>query len=89
MDRVNIERTRAQRIDPDIFKLDRMRKLMDALGNPEQSVRTVHIAGTNGKGSVVAMLTAALRKNGYTVGAYTSPHLTDLRERVQISLRLY
>ncbi len=84
-DRVNIERTRAQRVDPEIFKLDRMRKLMDALGNPEQSIRTVHIAGTNGKGSVVAMLTAALRNNGYTVGTFTSPHLTDLRERIQIN----
>jgi dihydrofolate synthase/folylpolyglutamate synthase len=84
-DRVNIERTRAQRVDPEIFKLDRMRKLMDALGNPEQSIRTVHIAGTNGKGSCVAMLTAALRNNGYTVGTFTSPHLTDLRERIQIN----
>lgn len=84
-DRINVERTRAQRVDPEIFKLDRMRKLMDALGNPEQTIRTVHVAGTNGKGSVVAMLTAALRRNGYTVGTFTSPHLTDLRERIQIN----
>lgn len=84
-DRVNVERTRPQRIDPAMFKLERMERLMSALGNPESSLRTVHVAGTNGKGSVVAMLSACLRKSGYTVGTYTSPHLVDLRERIMIN----
>jgi dihydrofolate synthase/folylpolyglutamate synthase len=62
-----------------------MHALMKALDHPEADLRTVHIAGTNGKGSTVAMLDACLRECGYTVGAYTSPHLTDLRERIQIN----
>lgn len=84
-DRVDIERTRLSRVDPKVFKLDRMRKIMEHLGNPEQSLRCVHVAGTNGKGSICAMLTACLRECGYTVGTYTSPHLIDIRERITIN----
>lgn len=84
-DRMDIERTRPGRIDPAVFKLDRMRRLMEELGNPEQALRCVHVAGTNGKGSICAMLTACLRECGYTVGTYTSPHLIDLRERITIN----
>lgn len=85
LDRVDIERIRPSRVDPDTFKLDRMTALMQALGNPHEGLRMVHIAGTNGKGSTVAMLTSALRACGYAVGTYTSPHLTDVRERVCIN----
>ncbi|HBS29966.1 MAG TPA: hypothetical protein DEB06_11100, partial [Phycisphaerales bacterium] len=84
-DRTDIERTRPSRIDPKVFKLDRMRKIMEHLGNPERSLRCVHVAGTNGKGSICAMLTACLRECGYTVGTYTSPHLMDIRERITIN----
>jgi dihydrofolate synthase/folylpolyglutamate synthase len=64
--------------------IDRMRPLAEALGHPENSVPTIHIAGTNGKGSVCAMLEAILRKAGWRVGLYTSPHLVHLGERVQV-----
>jgi len=65
-----------------------MRKLVEALGHPERSFRSVLIAGTNGKGSVSAYLDAALRASGLTVGCYTSPHLIDIRERITVSGRL-
>lgn len=84
-ERMNVERMNARHVDPKIFKLDRMRALLEAMGNPQESVKFVHIAGTNGKGSICAMTTAALRGCGYAVGLYTSPHLVDLRERIQIN----
>ncbi|MBL0926973.1 MAG: bifunctional folylpolyglutamate synthase/dihydrofolate synthase [Phycisphaerales bacterium] len=83
--RTNVEAMRASRVDPKIFKLDRMRAIMEALHDPQADFKTVHVAGTNGKGSTVAMVTSCLRACGYTVGMYTSPHLVDLRERIQIN----
>lgn len=64
--------------------LQRTAWLCAALGNPQQHYRSVHIAGTKGKGSTAAMLAAVLRTAGYRVGLYTSPHLHTLRERIQI-----
>jgi len=84
-DRTDFERMRIVRYDEQTFKLDRMRALLKALGNPHEEIRTIHIAGTVGKGSTVAMLTAMLRNCGYAVGEFTSPHLVDVRERVAIS----
>ncbi|MFN3337378.1 MAG: hypothetical protein ACK42I_07760 [Thermomicrobium sp.] len=64
--------------------LQRTAWLCAALGNPQQHYRSVHIAGTKGKGSTAAMLAAVLHTAGYRVGLYTSPHLHTLRERIQI-----
>lgn len=83
-ERPDFERMRAIKYDESNFRLDRMRKLLAALGNPHQQVKVVHVAGTNGKGSTVAMIASMLRNCGYAVGVYTSPHLVDIRERVQI-----
>src|SRR4030095_8334620 len=58
--------------------------LCDALGNPQKSFKSVHIAGTNGKGSTSHMLAAILQQAGYKTGLYTSPHLVDFRERIRI-----
>src|SRR5207244_844139 len=58
--------------------------LVARLGHPERAFRSVHIAGTNGKGSVTAMVDAALRAAGHRSARYTSPHLTDLAERFVI-----
>lgn len=55
------------------------------LGNPEREIRTIHVAGTNGKGSVSSMLASILQDAGYKVGLYTSPHLKDFRERIKIN----
>lgn len=69
------------------FGLDRMRALLAAVGNPQQRFRAVHVAGTNGKGSVVATLDALTRVGDRAVGRYTSPHLVDFRERIVVNGR--
>jgi len=66
------------------FNLDRMRALMAHLGNPQDAYPTIHVAGTKGKGSVSALCESALRRAGYTTGLYTSPHLQDFCERIQV-----
>ncbi len=66
-------------------KLDKTIAFAEHLGNPEQKIRTVHIAGTNGKGSSSSMIASVLQEAGYKVGLYTSPHLKDFRERIKIN----
>lgn len=68
-------------------RLDVMRSLLAVLDNPQQHWLAIHIAGTKGKGSVAAMMDAALREAGHTTGLYTSPHLVTIRERVRIGGR--
>lgn len=85
LEQTDLERARAVKYDQDTFKLDRMAKLLESLGNPEHSVRTAHVAGTVGKGSTVAMISSILQHADFTVGTYTSPHLTDIRERIAIN----
>lgn len=70
------------------YGIDRMRRLAAALGHPERSYPVIHVAGTNGKGSVSAMLDAILHAAGWRTGLYTSPHLVKLGERVQVDRRL-
>jgi len=67
------------------FGIDRMRPFAAALGNPERIFPCLHVAGTNGKGSVAAMIESILRAAGWRVGLYTSPHLIHLGERVQVN----
>ncbi len=87
-DRPDIERMRVVKYDESTFKLDRMRALLAAMGNPHESIKTVHVAGTVGKGSTCAMISHMLTECGYTVGVYTSPHFVDVRERIAIGDRL-
>jgi len=65
--------------------LDNSIRLMKALENPQTNYPTIHIAGTNGKGSVSHLLAAVLQCSGYKVGLYTSPHLVDFRERIRVN----
>lgn len=65
--------------------LSRIRELMGLLGDPQRDLRFVHVAGTNGKGSVSAMLSAILTAAGYRTGLYTSPHLLRYNERIQVN----
>jgi len=65
--------------------LHRIREVLKKLGNPQDSFISIHIAGTNGKGSVSCLLASALKKCGYTVGLFTSPHLVELNERIQVN----
>lgn len=60
-------------------------KLCEALGQPQEKFKSIHIAGTNGKGSTSHMLSAVFQKSGYKTGLYTSPHLVDFRERIRIN----
>ena len=67
------------------FELGRMRELMKLLGNPQESYPIIHVAGTKGKGSTAALAASALQAAGYKTGLYTSPHLQDYVERIQIN----
>ncbi len=73
------------RYNSDTFSLDRMKLLLKKLGNPHQKLRSVHIAGTKGKGSTATMLASMLQACGHSVGLYTSPHICDIRERISIN----
>ncbi|MDP6943533.1 MAG: folylpolyglutamate synthase/dihydrofolate synthase family protein [Myxococcota bacterium] len=64
--------------------LDRVRRALEALGSPDQGMAAVTIAGTNGKGSTAAFLASIVHAGGYRVGLYTSPHLVDVTERIQV-----
>lgn len=76
-----------QRIGPPAFKkgLDNTLALLEALGNPQQQFLAIHIAGTNGKGSVAHILAAVLQASGYRTGLYISPHYKDFRERIKVN----
>lgn len=67
------------------YGLERTLKLLDILGNPQEKIKFIHVAGTNGKGSTTAMITAILKEQGYKVGMYTSPFLEEFEERIQIN----
>ena len=64
--------------------LYRMEAILEALGNPEHGLKSIHIAGTNGKGSTAAMMTAFAKAHGLRVGTFTSPHMDSIRERIQL-----
>ena len=67
--------------------LTRIRALLGALGDPHRTFRSIHVGGTNGKGSTAAMIASVLGSQGYRVGLYTSPHLIDFTERIQVNGR--
>jgi len=77
--------THMEQIAPERFELERMFALMARFGDPQQEFPTIHIAGTKGKGSVAAHTASVLQSAGYKTGLYTSPHLEDFRERIQIN----
>ena len=65
--------------------LERSIALDDYFGNPHRRFRSIHVAGTNGKGSVSHLMASVLQEHGYRTGLYTSPHLVDFRERMRIN----
>ena len=65
--------------------LERIQKALEILGNPQDDLKCIHVAGTNGKGSVCTMLESVLREAGYKTGLYTSPHIYDYTERIKIN----
>jgi len=78
------EQTPGLRYNQANYDLRRMEEVLVRLGNPHLKARSIHIAGTNGKGSVAAMVASALTASGYTTGLYTSPHLHSLTERIKV-----
>ncbi len=68
-----------------IYGLETMKLLLQEFGNPQDSLKCIHVAGTNGKGSVIAFLDSVLRKAGYKTGRYISPAVLDYREKIQIN----
>ncbi|MBW2039388.1 MAG: bifunctional folylpolyglutamate synthase/dihydrofolate synthase [Deltaproteobacteria bacterium] len=68
-----------------VFGLENISSLLQALGDPHRGLKVIHVGGTNGKGSVSAMMASILQEEGYKVGLYTSPHLVDFTERIQIN----
>lgn len=68
-----------------IFSLENISRLLQILGDPHRTLHVIHVGGTNGKGSVSAMMASVLQEEGYRVGLYTSPHLVSFTERIQIN----
>jgi dihydrofolate synthase/folylpolyglutamate synthase len=79
------EQMRRVRYNSDTFSLDRMNRFLKKLKSPHKKLRTVHIAGTKGKGSTATMLAEMLRACGHKVGLFVSPHICDIRERIQVN----
>ncbi|MBE0686204.1 MAG: bifunctional folylpolyglutamate synthase/dihydrofolate synthase [Anaerolineaceae bacterium] len=81
---IDYSMTRNMRYTEDKFNLDRMHKFMELFDNPHKKFPVIHVAGTKGKGSTSALIAHALYEEGYKVGFYTSPHLHDFCERIQV-----
>lgn len=82
---VDYSLTRQMRTAAKNFNLERVRKLLHLLGDPHLQYKVIHVAGTKGKGSTSALMASALQEAGYQVGFYTSPHLSDYTERIQMN----
>jgi dihydrofolate synthase/folylpolyglutamate synthase len=68
-----------------IFGLTKVKEILEAVGNPHREIQAIHIGGTNGKGSTAAIIASILRREGYRVGLYTSPHLIRFTERMKVN----
>lgn len=82
--RINYERVASASYSVGDFRLDRMRELLDRLGNPHEQIPAVHVAGTKGKGSTSAMVAGVLTAAGYRTGLFTSPHISAFEERMAV-----
>jgi dihydrofolate synthase/folylpolyglutamate synthase len=81
---VDFSRTHQDNLSPENFDLNRMVRFMEILGSPQDDFPSLHIAGSKGKGSVSSFCSSVLQTAGYKVGLYTSPHLKDFEERMQV-----
>ena len=79
---INFERSKKQTIRD--YRLDRMKILLKQFGNPEKSFKTIHLAGSKGKGSTAMFIASALNSAGEKAGLYSSPHINDYRERITL-----
>ena len=81
---IDYEKTTGDFYNQRLLNLERMRHLLQLLGNPHLGLKVIHVAGTNGKGSTAAMITSILGQAGFSTGLYSSPHLVSFRERIRI-----
>ena len=81
---IDYEKLISYQYNASTFRLDRMEKLLAYVGNPQKELPCIHITGTKGKGSTAIMISTILEQAGLITGLFTSPHLVDLRERIQI-----
>ena len=81
---VDYSQERSYRYSAELFDLDRVRHLLHRLGDPQAAYRTIHVAGTKGKGSVSSLIASSLRAAGHRTGLYTSPHLVHFTERIRV-----
>jgi len=86
--KTDYEKQQHLRYNVTTFSLSRMENLLSLLGDPHNKIRTVHIAGTKGKGSTATMLAKMLEANNYKVGLYTSPHVVHLHERIVVNSKM-
>ena len=70
--------------EKDFFRLDTMRYLCERFGNPQNAYKSIHVAGSKGKGSVSVFCASVLEEAGFKTGLYLSPHVADIRERVSV-----
>ena len=82
---IDYEKLISYQYNSSTFSLDRMVKMLEYAGNPHKSFPSIHITGTKGKGSTSIMMSTILEHAGLTTGLFTSPHLIDLKERIQIN----
>jgi len=87
-ERVNLERVPQDLAARHEYKLDRMHALCQALGNPQRGLKCVHVAGTKGKGSTCELISTMAQGCGLFVGLFTSPHISDIRERIRLGGKL-
>ena len=66
------------------FKLDGIKDFLSHLKNPQSNLKIIHVGGTNGKGSTCSFISSVLQESGFKIGAFTSPHIKDFRERIRI-----
>lgn len=83
--RINYERVQSQAYSSSDLKLDRMRQLLELLGDPHERIPAVHVTGTKGKGSTCSMIASVLAAAGFRVGLFTSPHLVHFEERMRVN----
>ncbi|MFH1753495.1 MAG: folylpolyglutamate synthase/dihydrofolate synthase family protein, partial [Candidatus Omnitrophota bacterium] len=84
---IDYEKAAVERYGKD-FRIQRTERLLSSLGDPQKGIRTIHIAGTKGKGSTAAFIASILKESGLNAGLYTSPHLVSFRERITINGRM-
>jgi dihydrofolate synthase/folylpolyglutamate synthase len=87
-EKTDYEKEKHLRYNVTTFNLERMEKLLSLVGKPHKKFPTVHIAGTKGKGSTATMLAMMMQANDYTVGLYTSPHVSHLHERIVVNSKM-